>query len=233
MRPVIGLIPLVDEGRESLWMLPGYMDGIRQAGGVPVMLPLTDDAEELRRLAEVCDGFVLTGGHDVGTELYGEEPVGDVVQPCPARDAMERPLLEAALRGNKPVLGICRGLQFINAALGGTLWQDLPTQCPSDVVHRQQPPYDAPSHKVRLKEGSPLRELLGTDEIGVNSCHHQAIRELAPGLEPMAVAPDGLIEAFCKPDHRFLWAVQWHPEFSYKVDPVSRKIFKAFVKSMC
>ena len=229
MKPLIGLVPLVDEGRDSLWMLPGYMDGIRAAGGLPIMLPLTDDADDIARFASLCDGFLLTGGHDVSPELYGAQRL-DVCAACsPERDRMEAPLLERAIAADKPVLGICRGLQFINAALGGTLWQDLPTQRPSDVDHRQRPPYDAPIHAVTLCPGSPLANLLGAREIWVNSCHHQGIRTLAAPLEAMAIAPDGLIEAVRRPASRFLWAVQWHPEFAWRTDPHARCIFRAFV----
>ena len=135
------------------------------------------------------------------------------------------------LEQGKPVLGICRGLQLINVALGGSLYQDLPTQHPSSVCHRQPAPYDQPIHLVELIPNTPLQKCLGKDELPVNSCHHQGIKELASGLQPMAYAKDGLVEAVWKPGSRFVWAVQWHPEFSHKVDENSRKIFRAFVKA--
>ena len=227
-KPLIGLVPLVDEGRESYWMLPGYMTGVEQAGGVPVMLPLTSDGEALRRLAQELDGFLLTGGHDVSPAVYGA-PVSPLCGACcPGRDAMEGPLLRLALERDKPVLGICRGIQFLNAALGGTLYQDLPAERPSAVVHHQDPPYDRPSHPVALLPGAPLEKLMETDTLPVNSCHHQGLKELAPGLAPMAVAEDGLVEAVWMPDARFVWAVQWHPEFAFRTE-ASRRIFGAFV----
>ena len=120
-KPLIGIVPLVDEARESYWMLPGYMQGVEQAGGVPVMLPLTDDAAALRQLADTCDGFLLTGGQDVSPALYGAAPTLQCGETCPARDAMEARLLDLALAADKPVLGICRGIQFLNVHLGGTL----------------------------------------------------------------------------------------------------------------
>lgn len=230
-RPLIGIVPLVDIEQESYWMLPGYMEGIEQAGGVPVMLPLTDDEEAIERLAETMDGFLFSGGHDVSPELYGEEKLPECAVCCPERDAMERRLLPAALKRNRAVLGICRGIQLINAVLGGTLYQDLPTQHPSPLCHRQKAPYDAPSHEVRIVEGTPLQVLLGKTGTGVNSCHHQAIHALAPCLKEMAMSADGLIEAVYMPEKRFVWAVQWHPEFSYKVNPDSVKIFRAFVSA--
>lgn len=229
MKPIIGLVPLVDEGRESYWMLPGYMRGVEQAGGVPVMLPLSDAPAAIETLAARCDGFLLTGGHDVSPALYGEETLPQCAVTCPGRDRMEKPLFEAALAADKPVFGICRGIQMINALLGGTLYQDLPTQHPSDTCHHMDAPYNRAAHEVALLPDTPLRTLMGQDSLGVNSCHHQAIKALAPRLSPMAVAPDGLIEAVWMPDRRFVWGVQWHPEF-FDADHVpSQKLFDAFV----
>ena len=231
MKPLIGLMPLWDETKESLWMLPGYMDGIRASGGIPFMLPLTDNEEDLNRLSEICDGFLLTGGHDVSPEIYKEEPLSDLISCCEIRDRMEKIVLKTAIEKDKPVLGICRGIQFINAALGGTLYQDLPTQHPSEVEHHQKPPYDKPIHKVEIAQDCPLRSLLGEAGIAVNSYHHQAIRRIAPSLTAMAFSEDGLIEAVYKPDQSFMWAVQWHPEFSWETDENSRKIFHAFISA--
>ena len=229
MKRVIGLIPLVDDGRDSLWMLPGYMDGVTAAGGLPVMLPLTDDEGALMQLCGLCDGFLLTGGHDVSPEFYGQQRLPECGATCPRRDRMEAAVLRLAMERDKPVLGICRGIQFVNAALGGTLWQDLPTQHPSDVVHQQKPPYDVPAHDVDILPDTPLAGLLGAGCLSVNSYHHQAVRDLAGPLRPMALAPDGLVEAVWYPGHRFLWAVQWHPEFAWKSDAAALKIFEAFV----
>lgn len=231
MKPIIGVMPLWDDDKESIWMLPGYMDGIRQAGGIPVIFPFTDDKSEIRQLTEMCSGFLFTGGHDVSPELYGEVPLDGLVSSCRKRDEMEQAVLDHGLKENKPILGICRGIQFINAALGGTLYQDLPLQHPSEVQHHQSPPYDVPVHQVTILKDTPLYKLVHTENLAVNSYHHQAVKKLAEGLEAMAVSPDGLIEAVYKPGHRFLWAVQWHPEFSYKVDQNSRAVFREFVQS--
>lgn len=228
-RPLIGIVPLMDYQRASYWMLPGYMQGIEQAGGIPIMLPLTDDEAALAQLADNCDGFLFTGGQDVTPSLYGEPATELCGETSPERDKMERKLLALARELDKPVLGICRGIQFLNAALGGTLWQDLPVQNPSEVNHHQTGAYEAPIHMVQLLPGTPLTDLLHKETLPVNSYHHQAIRVLAPELVPMAQAPDGIIEAVYEPGRRFVWAVQWHPEFSYKVNADSRKIFAAFV----
>ncbi len=230
-KPIIGIVPLVDIGRESLWMLPGYMEGVKLAGGLPVMLPLTEDPDDARELAALCGGIIFTGGHDVSPEVYGEEALPLCGELCPERDRMETLLLRETLEAGKAALGICRGLQFINTALGGTLYQDLPAQRPSDCGHHMAAPYDREAHKVSLIPGSPIADLLQTGEIGVNSCHHQAIKELSPQLAVMAAAPDGVVEAAYMPGRRFVWAVQWHPEFSYKVDANSRKLFAALVEN--
>lgn len=230
-KPVIGVVPLVDEGRESLWMLPGYFEGIQAAGGIPVMLPLLEEEGDIARLMELCGGFLLTGGHDVTPALYGEETLPVCGPLCPQRDRLEKPLLLAAIAENKSVLGICRGLQFITTALGGALYQDLPTQRPTDCVHHMEAPYDREAHRAVLTPGAPLAELLGAGEIGVNSCHHQGIRTLGSRLSVMAQAPDGLVEAAYLPERRFVWGVQWHPEFSRRAEPWSQQIFDAFVAS--
>lgn len=125
--------------------------------------------------------------------------------------------------------GICRGIQFFNACLGGTLYQDLPTEYPLEVAHVMRPPYDQTVHSVALLPGTPLAALLDRAELGVNSYHHQAIKALAPSLAEMARSEDGLVEAVYLPDKSFVWAVQWHPEFSFRTDENSRKIFSAFV----
>lgn len=230
-KPVIGLVPLYDDGRESYWMLPGYMKGLEEAGAVPVMMPLTQNVQVIGQLVEMLDGFLLTGGHDVNPELYGEQPLEVCGTLCTPRDTMESLILEAALDADKPVLGICRGLQFLNVYLGGTLYQDLPSQHPGGVEHHMMPPYDVPAHKVKVERDSWLYRLLGKEILEVNSYHHQAVRKLAPGLEVMAVAEDGLTEAVRMPDKRFVTATQWHPEFSYRVDENSRKLFQAFAEA--
>ncbi len=231
-KPVVGIMPLWDDEKDSLWMLPGYLDGISQAGGLPFIFPFSEDEEELKQLMRLCDGFVLTGGHDVSPDFYHEDPLPGLVSCCRKRDVMEKTVLRNAMENDQPVLGICRGIQLINVCLGGTLYQDIPLQCPSDVNHHQPAPYDRPIHDVLVDPSSPLYDCLKVSRLPVNSCHHQAVKKLAKGLLPMAAAPDGLVEALYRPGSRFLWAVQWHPEFSYRADAFSRKIFSAFVDSM-
>ena len=231
-KPLIGVVPLVDYGRDSLWMLPGYFDAIVEAGGVPVMLPLTTDAAAAVRLLDAVDGLVVSGGQDVDPARYGEKSdaahalCGEL---CPERDAMEALLVPAALEADLPLLGICRGLQALNVILGGTLWQDLPKQAPSVVNHHGTAPYENPVHTVGVLPGTPLAACVGEGELPVNSFHHQALSDVDPGLEVMEEAADGVVEAVWRPASRFCWAVQWHPEFSHAVDEPSRKIFSALV----
>lgn len=226
-RPLICVLPLADTDRESWWMLPGYMELIREAGGLPLMPALGSSQEEIEQIAQLCDGFLFTGGHDVAPALYGEEN-----RSCGAlsaeRDELEAALLPLVLAADKPVLGICRGLQFINAFLGGTLWQDLPTEYDSPICHRMQKPYHRDAHSVTFLPDTPFASLYGEGEYGVNSLHHQAIKELAPALCAAAVAPDGLIEAAWMPEKRFVLAVQWHPEFR-SANVGSRALAAAFV----
>ena len=229
-KPMIGLIPLVDEGRESYWMLPGYMNSLARAGGIGVMLPLTDDEDALARILETFDGFLFTGGHDIEPALYGQEKLPVCADTCPGRDAMEQKLLRYALDADKPVLGICRGLQLMNVVLGGTLYQDIPTQFPSQTNHRMAAPYGRPEHTVEASPEFPFGDLPLTQ--GVNSCHHQGIHKLAPCLKAWAKAPDGLVEAVYHPGKRYARAVQWHPEFFDAENELSRYIFQSFVESM-
>ena len=196
MKPIVGVMPLWDEEKDSMWMLPGYMDGILQAGGIPIIFPFLKNEGELEQLMDMCDGFLLTGGHDISPEIYHEEPLEGLIDACPKRDLMETMVLKRATK------------------------------------HRQQPPYDLPSHEVDIVGGSPLHGCLKMEKLPVNSCHHQGVKKVAEGLEVMATSTDGIVEAAYMPDHHFLWAVQWHPEFSYKTDTNSRKIFRAFIHAI-
>jgi putative glutamine amidotransferase len=227
-KPMIGVTPLWDAEHQSVWMLPDYLDGIKAAGGLPVVLPLEMSEEDANQVVETCDGFLFTGGQDVSPELYGMKDATGTIVASPERDKMETLLLSKALQADKAVLGICRGLQFINVFLGGTLWQDLPSQHPSEIVHRQGKPYGVPSHQVKLS--GDIKSLLGKDILEVNTLHHQAVKDLGKGLTAMAIAPDGIIEAAQMSGKRFAWAVQWHPEYLFRTDLDSLAIFSCFVE---
>lgn len=230
-KPVIGITPLWDNEKNSVWMLPGYLDSVEAAGGIPIVLPLTAERETAMQLLDLVDGLLFTGGQDIDPAIYHQPVSQQCGEICPARDHLETILFrEGILTRHLPAFGICRGLQFINAALGGTLYQDLPTQTTSELTHEQEPPYDIPSHSVSMIPDSPLRLLVGESTLMVNSCHHQAIQELSGRLTAMAAAPDGLIEAAYMPDLPFVWGVQWHPEMTPDHD-ASQKLFAAFVKA--
>jgi len=230
-KPVIGVVPLVDKERQSLWMLPRYLEAISAAGGVGVMLPLTSDTDEIVQLADQLDGILLTGGQDVDPQMYDQARSAQCGELCHERDSMEALLVEQIMKDDIPCLGICRGLQLLNVMLGGTLYQDLDAQHPSNVTHHMERPYDRVAHGVEVRTRTPLSSLVGGGSLGVNSCHHQAVKDLAPELVPMATSEDGIIEAAYIPDHRFAWGVQWHPELSFRTDIPSISIFETFVAS--
>jgi putative glutamine amidotransferase len=233
-KPIIGITPIWDEERNSVWMEPGYMNGIIQAGGIPVILPLSADQVIYAQIAYKFDGFLFTGGYDITPVCYNEKKSPQCGFTYIERDKSETTLFqEALLRLDKPVFGICRGIQLFNVILGGVLYQDIPSEFHSAIKleHNQSPPYDVPVHKVKLKENGLLHRMLETSEIAVNSCHHQGIKILSDRLESLALAEDGLVEAVCIPDKTFAVAVQWHPELDLPNNGNSRKLFQAFVAS--
>ena len=228
-KPTIGVFPLFDIQRDSLWMIPGYMDALIQSGAIPIMLPLLTDWQDIRSLVDTFDGFLFTGGQDIDPAYYHEAESEKCGEHFALRDTMEYILFHEALKADKPLFGICRGIQAFNVFCGGSLYQDLPSQKPSPVVHCQSPPYDEPVHSVSIIKDTPLYTLLNTDRLKVNSYHHQAIKELSPLLYPMAYSEDRLVEAVYMPEKSYVWAVQWHPELSYQVCEESRLIWKDFV----
>lgn len=225
-------------GTRRTFLNEPYVLAIREAGGLPLIVTPAHDGEGLRELYGLLDGLVLSGGEDVEPARYGETPAYPNVEVVPERDAMELRLLEWALTDGLPVLAICRGIQVLNVALGGSLYQDLPTDRPHAVQHEQQKadppvPRPQPSHAVTVLPGSFLASLVGEGEIPINSMHHQGIKALAPTLVPVAHAADGLIEGVEANDpapSAFLVGVQWHPEeLALGGDARSRRLFEAFV----
>lgn len=231
MKPLIGVTPLHNPKRNTVWLHPDYAAALESAGALPVLLPLTDDRAVLAQLAQRLDGLLLSGGHDVDPERYGEELLPCCGPLSPAKDRMELGLLAEFLRLDKPVCGICRGLQVINVYFGGTLWQDLPTQHPTAVLHNQQPPYDLPVHAVSIQPGGLLHTIVRRSQLAVNSYHHQAVKVPGPGLTVEARSEDGLVEALSLPAARFLLATQWHPENLCRTDRCSAAILQAFVQA--
>ena len=230
MKPIVGISPLYDEEKRGLWMRPGYLDVLYACGAIPLVLPFDSDAVDVEQVLGLCDGLILAGGADVNPRLYGEDPIDQCGPTQSIRDELEYRLLDKALDADMPVLGICRGSQILNVYCGGTLYQDLATQLPDTINHAMEPPFEVPCHKVVLEEGEPLHQLLGVDELPVNSIHHQAIRDVAPTLVPLARSHDGVIEGVWMPGKRFVWGVQWHPEWIWDVDDRQRQIVSNFVR---
>ncbi len=228
-RPIIGVTPLWDDERHSIWMLPNYVDAIREVGGIPIILPHIIADADLEQLCAVCDGFLLTGGHDVAPALYGAERSAQCGEPCDERDSVDCRILDFAVANNRPLLGICRGIQLMNAHFGGTLYQDLPTEHPSATSHQMVAPYDRVWHRVRIVPDTPLATLIPSLELGVNSYHHQAVCTLAPALRAMAYSEDDIVEGVYLASNPAIQAIQWHPEYSFN-DPVSQLIFRTFVE---
>lgn len=194
--------------------MPDYVESVRQAGGDPWALePGAGTADETVR---TCAGLLLTGGVDVDPARYGEARHPTVTEVDAARDEYEIALVRAALAADLPVLAICRGLQVLNVAVGGSLIQDVPAQVGTAVTHQLGDPKDAIAHDVSVLAGSRLAELMGRSVVNgrlpVNSRHHQAVGRLAVGFVMTALAPDGVIEAVELPRARFCLGVQWHPE---------------------
>ena len=213
------------DGRERVTLNTAYVRALETAGLVPLAVPTMVAADRAAAALAAVRGLVLTGGEDVAPDRYGATPhprLGDV---DPVRDAAELALIAAARSRRLPILAICRGIQILNVALGGTLYQDLDSERPSLVSHSDE----TTQHAVRVAAGSLLERTLGMRSATVNSRHHQAIRDLAPCLKAVAWADDGVIEAAEPADANAAWmvAVQWHPE-----DLTERALFDGFARAV-
>jgi putative glutamine amidotransferase len=242
--PVIGVAtetfePTAGQLNPAWIMEQRYIRVLADLGALPWIIPLLDGQEEtLKSIYARLDGVFLTGGVDVDPACYREPRHPLCGKTDPPRDGVEAQLIRWAIRDRKPLLGVCRGLQMLNVVAGGSLFQDVGAQVPGVIQHDSNVPNDGNAsnglvHQVRVKPASRLRAILGADEIGVNSTHHQAIKELAPGLVPCAWAPDGLIEAIEGEDERgqFLLAVQWHPEVLADTMAPMRQLFQSFLEA--
>ena len=230
-KPLIGITPAYNTDKMQYDLPIAYTNAVIKSGGLPIILPFHSDKEIAQQLVDMCDGFIFSGGHDVAPWVYGEDPWYGLDILAPLRDMTEVALFDPVFESKKPLLGICRGMQMANCCLGGTLYQDLPTDYikPQEIEHVQKERAVQPTHKVRLDAGSLLAEIMETDEISVNSFHHQAVKDLGKGLKPIGYAPDGLTEAVVMPDHPFFIGVQWHPEELFPQCQASRKLFAAFL----
>jgi len=232
-KPMIAVTPLTNEEvATDMRMRLNYLRALLDCGALPVVLPLNAAIEEICEYAEVFDGLLFSGGPDIDPKHYGEQAEHESVKISAARDKIEMALFHEAYVQNKPMLGICRGLQLFNVCLGGTLYQDIKSFYNSSINHDQGEPYDIASHDVSLVKSAPTSNIFSGDTVSVNTAHHQAIKEIAAQLAPFAISPDGLIEGIYHKSRDNFFAVQWHPEYLYLHDGDHRAIFETFV-SMC
>ena len=207
-----------------------YINSILMNGGVPYLIPVTDNVEVLRQIVAQLDGIVFTGGEDFEPAYFGEENHEKLGEVNVTRDTYDLILFKLATDRNIPTLGICRGLQLINVAMGGTLYQDLPAEKPSDINHRQEEAGTVPTHSVSVVDGSVMHQILGEKEIQVNTFHHQAIEKLAPGLKIVGWSNDSVPELIEAYSHRQIIGTQFHPEiFTAAGDALMGKLFKFLV----
>lgn len=208
-----------------------YADAVTKAGGQPVFLPLIKNDEDAQKAVEDIDAVILTGGHDVDPALYNEEPHEKLEELNKARDISDVALINASLEKDMPMIGTCRGMQLLNSLSGGTLYQDLLSQNPTNIIHRDPEKKDFVKHPMTLEDGNILADAIGkSGEFEVNAWHHQAIKELGDNLQVVATSPDGIIEAVVKTDKTFVIGVQYHPEelISHN-DQSSLNLYKALV----
>lgn len=231
---MIGLTPSHDTANDDISMRPTYLRAVAAAGAIPVVMPLEISDADLEHLTDCLDGFLFTGGPDVHPFYFGEQTQAFCGNVSEARDSLEFKLLKLAMKAEKPILGICRGIQVINIGLGGDIYQDISSQFKEDfpVAHKQPFSYRVPSHQVDVIPGTLLAEISGSSVIQVNSMHHQAVRKTAPQLIASGFAPNGLIEAVELPGYPFLLGVQWHPEYLWETQLPARRIFLQFIE-MC
>ena len=239
--PVIGVMASLKEDPESPTQDPlgrfvrtdlDYVESVADAGGEPVVIPPSVDLRVAKALLEGLDGLLLSGGPDLDPAYYGEAPIAELGMTIPELDALEMALLRSALQRGMPIFGICRGMQILNVALGGTLYQDIPSQLGVDVLdHRQASPKYEPTHEVEVLDDSYLAEIMDRQSVEVNSHHHQGIKVLANALTVTARSSDGVIEAVesCDFSNSWLMGVQWHPEGMGHTGPGHRNLFEAHV----
>lgn len=208
-----------------------YVRGVMRAGGAPILVPSVDDTAALEAILAVAHGVLLTGGGDVLSLAYGEEPHPRSGYQDPDRDAMELMVARRAIERGIPVLGVCRGIQVLNVALGGTLIQDIPSQVPGALLHYAKPLDPSPVHTVEIEPESLLKRLVDGNTLAVNSYHHQAIKDLARGLRVNCRARDGVIEGVEAADDRPILAVQFHPEELADRNPQMQVFFDWLIRS--
>lgn len=230
-RPLIGITTRLDVKTDTFYLRRYYAEALEAAGAAPLYIPLIPNREYLGALIERLDGLLLSGSaSDLDPAHYGEEPLPRLGEVIAERDSCDLLLLEMAEKHRLPILAICYGMQSLNVARGGSLYQDLETQVPNVLKHEQGLPANRPSHFVKLENDAHLTQWAGNLSVRVNSSHHQAIKETGRDLRVVACASDGVIEAVEDPrPDRFVIGVQWHPEIGWERDQFSQAIFARFV----
>ena len=208
-----------------------YSRAVMAAGGLPVILPNLAEPRVELEILDRLDGLLLSGGADIAPRHYGQQPFNSSVEIDETRDVTEIPLAREAVRRDLPVLGICRGIQTLNVALGGTLVQDLAIQKPTEVRHRQTEPRGTTTHPIEIDTCTRMEAALGANRVRVNSLHHQALDRIAEELKATAFAPDGIVEGVEIREARFIVAVQFHPEELISESPEARRLFASFVEA--
>ncbi|MFZ5631948.1 MAG: gamma-glutamyl-gamma-aminobutyrate hydrolase family protein [Bacillota bacterium] len=232
VKPLIGITCAWDEDKGRVYLGGMYIKAVQAGGGVPLPLAGAADEGSLDRIAGVIDGLILSGGPDVDPVFFGEEPLPGSQEICPGRDAFEIAMAGRALAANMPVLGICRGMQVLNIAAGGDIYQDIYSQLNNRLIkHFQQAPRWHPTHEIVIRPGTVLASILGPEAVRVNSFHHQAVRKVAPGFMVSAQSADGVIEALESPDFRFALGIQCHPETLWERRPLFLNLFKKLVEA--
>ena len=211
-----------------------YVTALERAGLIPLIVPPLSAADAAASVLDSVSGLVLTGGEDVDPARYGEQRHDKVRTVNVARDATEAALVEEARARGTPVLAICRGIQILNVALGGTLVQDIPSQCGTDIDHDEEGARNSRTHDVTIEPDSLIARAVGTEHLSVNSFHHQSVKRVADGMRVTARSPDGVIEGIeSTDDDWWVMAVQWHPEeMTDSAEPWDRGLFKAFAKKL-
>lgn len=231
MRPLIGITANVElDAKHTL--ANDYIQAVIKAGGIPVILPIGIDSD-VSQLADRLDGLVLSGGGDIDPTLFGEEPHPNLGTISPGRDSLEIALIQEMLDRDKAILAICRGIQILNIAAGGDMFQDIYHQIETPLIqHSQKATRSHLSHYVKAEPNSLLARIAGQSEFKVNSFHHQAVRNVIDPLVITAIASDGVIEAIESTRHSFVIGVQWHPEpLALNGDHISMRLFNKFVEA--
>ncbi len=234
MKPIIGVTPnFINDPYEGVAVPYTYLRSIEAAGGVPLVLPVIRDESLADRLVGVLHGLLLSGGVDVDPSEFGEDPHPKLGPVSPERDLVELAVARRALEHDMPVLAICRGIQLLNVAAGGTIVQDIEAQLEAPIKHRQQAPRWHASHRVTVQSGSKLETLVkegvNGGELWVNTFHHQSVKKPAPLFVVSATAPDGVIEAIESTGHSFVVGVQWPPEGMWEHHPHFLGLFEGLV----